>query len=221
MNKSDSAKRYSVTRSYEGRSAEDRRAERRTHLLEAGIRLIGRDGYAAASLNAICAEAGLTKRYFYESFDSVEALLTEAYAEISADLQHYLIAQIGGQQTPRGMISTGFHAFFAYLQAQPERSRVFLVEAQGIHTLRRELLASGGDISAFLLATTRRFIDDKPLSEPVLAVMAQGAVGAAVFTGRNWMASNYQQPIGELVEGVSEICFAIAQRLAIDLDAEL
>src|SRR3954468_8883804 len=42
-------------RVYGGRSAADRRAERRERLLAAGLELIGNDGYAATSIEKLCA----------------------------------------------------------------------------------------------------------------------------------------------------------------------
>jgi AcrR family transcriptional regulator len=67
----------SVVRPYRGVSAEERRAGRREQLLEACREVIGRDGLGAATVGAVCAEAGLTKRYFYEGFSDRDALLVE------------------------------------------------------------------------------------------------------------------------------------------------
>lgn len=222
MSKSSPASAYTVTRSYDGKSADARRKQRRHQLIESCIKLIGSDGYANVSLNAICADAGLTKRYFYESFDSVDSLFTAAFRRITKELQQQVIEQISGQKTPQAMITAGFHAFFNYIQKNPHRGRVYLVESLGVNSLRAEMHGSGGgDISKFLLATTLQFLDDDKLPRPVLAVLAQGAIGAAIFIGQNWIASDYAQSIDELVQGVSEICFGISARLEIPLANEL
>jgi AcrR family transcriptional regulator len=62
-------------RAYGGRSAEDRRAERRERLMSAGLELFGNEGYAAASIERLCAQAGVSTRNFYEEFASREDLL--------------------------------------------------------------------------------------------------------------------------------------------------
>ena len=49
-------------RTYGGRSAADRRAERRERLLEAGLALFGTDGYATSSIEKLCTHAGTTGR---------------------------------------------------------------------------------------------------------------------------------------------------------------
>jgi AcrR family transcriptional regulator len=69
-------------RTYGGRSAADRRAERRERLLEAGLQLFGAEGYATSSIEKLCAHAGVSTRNFYEEFHSREDLLITLHARI-------------------------------------------------------------------------------------------------------------------------------------------
>lgn len=62
-------------RSYGGVSAIERVATRRASLLESCRTVIGRDGVAAVTVEAVCAESALGKRYFYESFTTREEML--------------------------------------------------------------------------------------------------------------------------------------------------
>jgi AcrR family transcriptional regulator len=66
-------------RTYRGADPAQRRDDRRTRLVDAAVEIFGTTGYRSATVERICAAAGLTKRYFYESFDSSEALLLAAY----------------------------------------------------------------------------------------------------------------------------------------------
>src|ERR1700710_181396 len=70
-------------RAYGGLALEDRVAARRARFIEAGIELFGTQGFRAATVRGICAAAGLTDRYFYESFASLEALLAEVYRTLT------------------------------------------------------------------------------------------------------------------------------------------
>jgi AcrR family transcriptional regulator len=62
-------------RTYGGVSAAEREESRRASLIEAARRIIAEHGIAAVSAEQVCQLAGLTKRYFYESFATRDALL--------------------------------------------------------------------------------------------------------------------------------------------------
>jgi AcrR family transcriptional regulator len=55
-------------RVYAGRSAQQRREERRNRLLSAGQDLFGGQGYRTTSIEALCTAAGVSTRAFYEEF---------------------------------------------------------------------------------------------------------------------------------------------------------
>jgi AcrR family transcriptional regulator len=57
-----------------GLTGVERRAARRERLLAAALEIIGEADWAAATMTAICRRAGLTERYFYESFGCREEL---------------------------------------------------------------------------------------------------------------------------------------------------
>jgi AcrR family transcriptional regulator len=71
----------------------EQQAETRAALIEAGRRVFLERGFAAASVEAIAAEAGFTRGAFYSNFSTKEELLTELirdrgyrrYAEIAMD----------------------------------------------------------------------------------------------------------------------------------------
>jgi len=63
-----------VTRPFRGVSAPERRQIRRRQLVEAAFELAGTRGAASLGVGEVCAAAGLTKRYFYESFASIDEL---------------------------------------------------------------------------------------------------------------------------------------------------
>ena len=64
----------------------DRRAERRSLLVDAAFRLFRDGGEAAVSVRSVCRECGLNTRYFYESFPDVDELLGAVYDQVSRQL---------------------------------------------------------------------------------------------------------------------------------------
>ena len=63
-------------RPYRGVEAADRLADRRSRLLEAGLTILGSDADPSElTVRGVCRQAGITARYFYESFNDKDDLV--------------------------------------------------------------------------------------------------------------------------------------------------
>ncbi|OBY32092.1 TetR/AcrR family transcriptional regulator [Mycolicibacter kumamotonensis] len=99
----------SGTRPYGGVDAADRRASRRARLLEAGLDLLGAEVPQVPELTVrgVCRQAGLTARYFYESFadkdEFVSAVFDSVIADLAAKTQSIVKSAPPDQQTRAGM----------------------------------------------------------------------------------------------------------------------
>jgi AcrR family transcriptional regulator len=96
------------------------------------------------TMTAICAEAGLTERYFYESFRSLDEALTAVMDEIATEIEtvtHEAAEQAGDDPVARTRAT--MEAFVALLSDDPRKGRVAVVEAvamPGLRKRRTELL---------------------------------------------------------------------------------
>src|ERR1700757_1777937 len=81
-----------MARTYGGVNQEQRVAVRRDALVHAGLELLGGEGLQATSVRAVCTSAGLTARYFYESFENLDALLIAVFDAIVAELAERVVA---------------------------------------------------------------------------------------------------------------------------------
>jgi AcrR family transcriptional regulator len=90
-------------RPYGGVSAEDRCSERRRRLLDAGLELFGTKGIAATTIADVCEQARLTKRYFYESFATVDDLAGAVFSDVTDRLVEQVrpAIAVGGGVDPR------------------------------------------------------------------------------------------------------------------------
>lgn len=70
-------------RTYAGRTADQRRSDRRERLLEAALDLFGTEGYAQVPVERLCVTAGVSTRHFYEEFGGREQLLIALYEQIN------------------------------------------------------------------------------------------------------------------------------------------
>lgn len=74
-------------RPYRGVEAPERLAQRRQQLLEAGLELLGgRDDPQELTVRAVCRSAGLSARYFYESFTDKDQLVGAVVDWVAADI---------------------------------------------------------------------------------------------------------------------------------------
>ncbi len=81
-------------RVYGGLPSAERVTQRRERLLEAARTVIRRDGIRQTTYRAVREESGLTARYFYESFDNLEALLVALMGELVELTQQRVVAAV-------------------------------------------------------------------------------------------------------------------------------
>ncbi len=65
-------------RPYNGLAADARREQRRSRLVAAAVDLVGDVGVRGLTVGEVARRAGVSKRYFYESFDSLDTLVGAA-----------------------------------------------------------------------------------------------------------------------------------------------
>ena len=95
-------------RPYRGVEAADRLADRRARLLQAGLDILGSDSdLSELTVRGICRQAGVTARYFYESFTDKDDFVASVYdwviADIAASTQAAVVAAPRKQQNRAAM----------------------------------------------------------------------------------------------------------------------
>lgn len=108
------------------RTQAERSQKTTTALITAGIRLFGRDGYTATSIESITTAAGMTKGAAYYHFDGKIGLFREVFVAY----QRYLtdtLARIGaGAPDTWSALRAGCHAFLRHCLDQNTRQIVLL-----------------------------------------------------------------------------------------------
>jgi AcrR family transcriptional regulator len=99
------------SRRWSGVPLEDRQALRRDELVAAGVTLLGEASGPALTVRAVCRQAELTERYFYESF--------AVYDDVCARAMSALMSAT----TPREAVER----FVALMVDDPVRGRVLLL----------------------------------------------------------------------------------------------
>lgn len=79
--------RATSERTYGGRSAAARVDERRGLLVDAALTSMSENHWRSATVATICSAAGLNKRYFYESFETLDALADAVVDQVAAEVE--------------------------------------------------------------------------------------------------------------------------------------
>jgi len=118
---------------WSGVPLEDRQALRRDELVAAGVQLLGGESGPAVTVRAACRQAGLTERYFYESFADRDEFVRAVYNDVCTRAMSALTSAT----TPREAVEQ----FVALMVDDPVRGRVLLL-APAVEPV---LVASGAE----------------------------------------------------------------------------
>jgi len=122
---------------YRGVPAEERIAERRSRLMEATL-AVWADPDRRTTMTAICAEAGLTERYFYESFSGLDEALTAVMDWIASEIEtKTLDAADRAGEDPAARTRATLEVFIRLLHEDPRKGRAAFIEAAAVPALRQ------------------------------------------------------------------------------------
>jgi AcrR family transcriptional regulator len=168
---------------YGGIPADERRAERRERLLEAGLEILGTEGWQAATVRAICKQARLNPRYFYESFSGLDELLVAVFDAIVTDAVAAVLAELDNvpqivEEQARATVRT----FVTSLTDDPRKARVGFIEAMGSEALMRRRLDALQHFATLISAQAQAHSEDLPDSTAAINahVIAGGIIEAII-----------------------------------------
>lgn len=115
-------------RRWRGQTHGDRAEQRRRRLMAAGYELLGDEGAAGVAMRAVCRRAGLSPRYFYESFPDTDALTIAVYDACNADLATAIADAATGRPGTDTAVAAAVDAAATYFQTDPRRVRILLRE---------------------------------------------------------------------------------------------
>jgi AcrR family transcriptional regulator len=159
---------------WSGVPLEDRQARRRGDLVDAGVQLLGSAGGPAVTVRAVCRQAGLTERYFYESFSDRDEFVRAVYDDVCTRAMATLMSATTAREAVEG--------FVALMVDDPVRGRVLLLAPEVEPVLTR----SGAEwMPNFVDLLQRTLITITAINDPVTQHMAAtGLLGGltALFT---------------------------------------
>ena len=203
-----------VVRPYRGVSADERRAERRARLIEAALDEIGSEGIARTTMTAVCARAGLTERYFYESFRDRAELLTAVFEAFSAEADAAILGRVAA--APPDLLErcrAGVGALIEILTDDPRKARAF-AEGIGTEAQKAQRERSLGLYAAALAEEMRRLAGLGALRHA--AALRVATITLVAGTGEvvtHWLDGDIELSRDELIDVCARMCVAAADAL--------
>jgi AcrR family transcriptional regulator len=201
-----------VTRPYRGVPAEGRRAARREQLLAAGLELLGIEGFAGTTVRAVCREARLSPRYFYESFEDLETLLVAVFDRLIGETTADVLAAIDAaphdaHEKSRAAIET----FVLSLTDDPRRARIAFVEALGNERLMRRRLDTLRAFSQLLADQARDFYGTPDDGDRIVDLAATVLVGGMAELLIRWLDGSLDIAREQLIDDLSALFVATGE----------
>jgi AcrR family transcriptional regulator len=198
-------------RPYRGVSAEDRRADRRARLIEAGLELLGRDGWSGTTVRAVCAEAGLTERYFYESFEGRDELLLAVFDRVSDEAAGAVLAAIeAAPHDARAKARAAIGTFVEMLTEDPRGARAILIESMSTPALQERRQDAIRAFAALVSEQARGFYGTEAVAAQDAELTALALTGGLAELLVSWLDGRLEVPRERLVEHCVELFIAAA-----------
>ncbi|OSC38647.1 TetR/AcrR family transcriptional regulator [Mycobacterium decipiens] len=191
-------------RPYRGVQAAERLATRRRQLLAAGLDLLGSDQQDIAELTvrAVCGRAGLSARYFYESFTDKDEFVGGVFdwvvADLAATTQAAVAAEPPNEQSRAGM------ANIVRTITEDVRIGRLLFSTQLANAV---IMRKRAESSALFAMLSGQYAVDTlraPANDHVKAA-AHFAVGGVGQTISAWLAGDVRLDPGQLVDHLAAL----------------
>lgn len=168
-------------RLYAGLSADQRSARRREQLIAASLEVFAQQGWDGSTVQDLCRAAKLSPRYFYELFDSREALFVAVTQDIARQVQDVAgLALLAADEHPQQRTRAVLEALARLFSDDARLVRVALMESLATEQLRahrRALLEEFASLAARFMLPLR--------ATPVRGVRAKRTMqlSATLLTG--------------------------------------
>jgi AcrR family transcriptional regulator len=198
-------------RQYGGKSADQRRTERRDALVSAALAIWQESGWAAVTMRGVCARAGLTDRYFYENFADRDALLVAIW-DVMRDKTLAMLLDAVARHTddpPLEQLRAALSVIVHHIGDEPQQAQIVFGDHAGSAALeqrRRTTIQLAVRILIDLASPyLREDVDDAAFRVNVLT-----GIGGFVETMLAWRSGLLDADADALVDHLAGIGTALA-----------
>jgi AcrR family transcriptional regulator len=189
-------------------------ASQRGRMIDAMAQTVAAKGYAATTVADVVAQAGVSRKTFYEHFADREECFLAAY-DAAVDVLLGAVAERMAAGTPsevdwRERVRAGVRAYLEALAAEPAFARTFLVEvhAAGPRAVGRRADVHGRFVE-FLRAQSALARHDHPWLPEVPDVVYPAIVGGVDAVVSSWVSEGRTVELPELEPQLSYFQLAL------------
>ncbi|MEV0536119.1 TetR/AcrR family transcriptional regulator [Kitasatospora sp. NPDC050463] len=197
------------TGTYGGRSAQERRAERRERFLRAALDQFGdRPGYRSASVAALCEAAGLSTRQFYEEFRNLEEVLAHLHLLVNDWTEQAVLRALTGAA---GLafdqrMATVLRAYVTAATDDPRRLRIAFVEIIGVsEELERQRLVRRSRWVELIVTEAEAAAARGEIAPRDYRIAATAFIGAVNGLLHDWTAGQFQASLDQVVDELAAL----------------
>jgi AcrR family transcriptional regulator len=197
-------------RSWRGVPIDARRSERKDRLVDAAYAVLGADPGGGLTVRGVCAEARLNARYFYESFENLEALYIAVYDRVAGEgLRAAVAAAVGAGPDPEASARAVVDAVVRYASEDPRRGRILFSEGLGMEALARRRRDAMFAMAQFVERYAWRVsgpADDR--IGMVASLILTGGLTELVVT---WLDGHLDMTLDDLVDDATTLLLTLGQ----------
>jgi AcrR family transcriptional regulator len=183
--------------------------------MDAALELMGTEGWSATSVRGVCREAGLTPRFFYESFDDLDALAVAVFDDIAVRATAAILEAVhDAPPDPAAQARAAIATFVDQLTQDPRRARVAFAEALGSEALARRRLQAMRAMAQLIADHGRIAYGAPPEADTLVEITASLLAGGIAELLIAWLDGAIDATRDELVEDCAALFMVTAEGAA-------
>ncbi|GAA3801513.1 TetR/AcrR family transcriptional regulator [Nocardioides panacisoli] len=206
------AEATSAGRVYGGRSAGEREADRRARLLAAAHDIVGTQGYAALTVERLCARANVSSRSFYQLYDGKEAAFADLYDELLVRSGAKVVASLAATEGEplAERVPAALLAYLVPLFDDLRAARIVFVEVVGLSTrIESTRLRNREKLIELIVAEGEAAVVRGEAADRDWRFAALSLIGSATAVALDWMLRTERPAVTLLERQLGELAVTL------------
>lgn len=201
-------------RVYAGQTAEERDADRRERLLTTIHDIVGTHGYAALTVERLCASANVSTRSFYQLYDGKESAFADLYdALLNRSSERVLNSLIESEELARPMkerVPLAFWAFVGPMLRDLRTARITFVEVVGLSPrIEATRLRTRSRLIELIETEGRDAVARGEVADRDFHFAALALIGAATAIAQDWLIRTHRPPMDRLERQLTDLAIQL------------